>query len=128
MWREWMIMARDSLAGAETCLTAKCARSAVSRAYYAVFAAVTAMLLKCGQHPRAAHGAWPHKELPKLVRRHLSSEYGAGRARDLSRIVNVNYMLRILADYGPGRVVDGASARRCVANARAVLKVAESLL
>jgi uncharacterized protein (UPF0332 family) len=118
----WRNSANDALNAAGLCLRNRHYRSAASRAYYSVFSAATAALLKAGQSPPRERGTWSHKLLPDIVRSVLSGRLGPGRVRDVRRMLNVSYSLRVIADYRPELSIDAASARRVVADARTLFR------
>lgn len=101
------------------------ARSAVSRAYYAAFSAVTAALLQAGHRPRHRLGTWSHADLPRVAQAGLVQRLGFGRCKDVKSRLEVGYKMRVAADYEVGLSVDDETARRAVSGASAILKVLE---
>ena len=95
----WQKLAQESFAAASRLKTGGLSRSCVSRAYYAVFAAVTHALIQKGLTPRADFGTWSHAELPEMAQNHLL-DHGAA-AINLAYAVRRLYRLRLWADYVP---------------------------
>lgn len=98
------------------CLRGACHRSAVSRAYYATFAAVTAALLDCGLRPPSDRQTWGHAGLPELIGAHLRQRLGFARMKWLRHTVRAMYVERVAADYLAGKTIEEVVANRCVAN------------
>lgn len=124
---EWMDMAKDSLEAAGQCLRIQCYRSAVSRSYYAIFSALTAALHSKGVASPARRETWPHRSLPDLVRAHLPQRLGRGRAANVRRLVGQAYKNRVNADYSTKATIDAQTARRCLADASAVIHLLEAM-
>ena len=80
---QWMAAAREARDASGLCLRHGHYRSAVSRAYYAMFCAATAALLAAGENPRPAQGTWSHATLADVARNNLSAALGHGRAKDI---------------------------------------------
>lgn len=119
----WRQLARDAVSAATVCRSASRARSAVSRAYYALYSAATAWLIDAGEAP-PVRGNWPHRELPTVVtlvlRRRKTSE---NRRRDIVRNLRVCYSMRLDADYQPGRTVDDSVAGEAVRSALSAMRL-----
>ncbi len=120
-----MDVAKDSVGAASRCLRGGHYRSAVSRAYYAMYAAVTAALLGARLTPPAGRGTWSHRGVPDLVKEHLGQQLGRGGAQNVRRMVRATYTLRLVADYVSTRTVDKVTATRCVTDATAVIRKLE---
>ncbi len=84
-------------------------RSCVNRAYFAAYARTTGVLLEAGVS-LPARGNPTHERLPMTVQHNLVSLSPAARARVAAALGRL-YRLRIVADYGPHRRVERASAR-----------------
>jgi HEPN domain-containing protein len=85
-------------------------RSCVSRAYYAVYAAVSDALSKVPVTMPAGREGPHHLTLPSVVGNNLTLLSDAKRWR-LSGVVRQLYDLRCLADYRPSVVVEEDEAR-----------------
>jgi uncharacterized protein (UPF0332 family) len=121
-----MDVAQDSLGGAGECLRGERYRSAVSRSYYAMYAAVTAALKAAGLKPATGRETWSHRSVADLVKVHLRQVLGQGGIQDVCRMVRATYKLRLIADYSAARTIDEVTARRCVTDATAVIRKLES--
>ncbi len=120
-------MANDALSAAGKCLKDGRFRSAVSRAYYAMFSAVTGALIRVGQEPRQPEGTWAHQKLPNLVRDVLAKRLGRGSMKDVRRRLGAAYKMRILADYDCRGSIDSSVGGRSVADGVAVLRALQCL-
>ncbi len=106
-------------------------RSAVSRAYYAAFAAVHSLLLHLDATPRPEFGTWAHATLPGALRAALS-----GRMRDrlradpteYSRMLAEAYSGRQAADYNPQADVSSDFVRRSLGRCGALVRLAEGVV
>ncbi|MFQ5435388.1 MAG: HEPN domain-containing protein [Anaerolineae bacterium] len=119
---DWHDMAQEAIDAAGVCLRRERPRSAASRSYYAMYAAITDALIAEGMRPPAGRESWPHRRMPKLVTDHLQPRLGRGKAIDMRRMVGAAYKIRILADYAPSVTVDSQTAKRCLSDATAVLR------
>lgn len=140
MLQAWRQMARDSFSATNRLLgqdrpgVARAPthdgqhwRSAISRAYYAVYARVVAGLLVCGV-TMPAKGSPSHVSLPGLVLNNMTTLQRGSRAR-LSSAIDTLYKLRIAADYQPRAAVDQSGALESaglMAGVFRVLKEAEA--
>ena len=118
----WIEVARDAASAAKLCFRNGHFRSAVSRSYYAMYAAVTGRLVQSGAEPPAGRPGWSHAKTQHLAIEVLRSRLGAKATREIRRMMAAAYSDRITADYLPGRTVDSAVAGRCVSYAIAVLR------
>jgi len=87
-------------------------RSAVSRAYFAAYARVTASLVLSGVTlpPR---GNPTHRSLAPLIENHLNG-LTKQKAFKVARLVVRLQSLRVFADYGPRDTVDQSHVRQCL--------------
>lgn len=116
-----MAIARDSLNAARACADADHPRSAASRAYYAIFAAAHARLLRAGQTPRPGLGTWSHSELPDAIAAGVARE-GRSRAAQFRQLLTRSHNLREPADYGTELEIDKPTALSSIADATAILR------
>jgi uncharacterized protein (UPF0332 family) len=129
----WDSMARDSLTAAGICLRGSeasrgvgHARSAVSRAYYAAFSKVTAMLLRLGERPPNGWSNWKHKPLVGVLRSALTrSGVAPARTKEILHNLRASYSMRLDADYQPGRTVDRNVAQESLRKAAIVMNLLE---
>ncbi|MCK4342425.1 MAG: HEPN domain-containing protein [Phycisphaerae bacterium] len=120
-------MAHDARLAAQDCIEGEHYRSAVSRAYYAMFSAVTGALISVGLEPRKVRGTWPHTQLPMIVRKNLRDRIGHSRAKEIKRLLTYAYTHRTIADYYPGWTVDRPGAQRILADTDDVLRILENI-
>lgn len=114
MAQTWLELAMDARRAAKKLARDSHVRSAVSRAYYAVYSKVTHELVSGGvTMPPHRHGP-SHHRLRQII------EKGPSRIRlskrvALSRMVSRLYVLRLDADYKPVSLIDDREAREAVA-------------
>jgi uncharacterized protein (UPF0332 family) len=106
----WHDIATDNETAARELVAAKRWRSAVSRAYYAVYSAVSAVLAEQGvtfSGPRANPN---HADLPDLIESNIAGLRDWER-RDLKSAARSLYAHRLAADYDENYPVTGETAR-----------------
>jgi uncharacterized protein (UPF0332 family) len=118
----WWKMAQDARDAAGVCLRSRHYRSAVSRAYYAAFSALTAELLRRGAAPRTGFGTWSHAALPRFAQEQLRRPLGVDVARDVRQMASRCYKLRQIADYVPAIDVAAQEARLCLRYTAAIMR------
>lgn len=101
----WQDIAIDSEQAAKELLRAGRYRAAVSRAYYAVYAAITGRLVQVGVVPATDADNPSHKALPELVESNLPA-LRSWQRRDLKSSTRRLYQLRLDADYRARTRVD----------------------
>lgn len=119
----WRQMGLDSLLAAKQLLDAARYRSAVSRAYYAAYAAATAELagIKAVTFPNANNPR--HAALPRLLADHLPPpRFDERLRRDLKREMENLRKAREHADYVPTVSVGKQEATRAVKSASRVFQ------
>jgi uncharacterized protein (UPF0332 family) len=116
----WKEISRENLVAAKSLSQDARWRSAVSRAYYAAYAAVAGALEGLAQYPEGRHGP-SHDRLPKLVMTYLTMLRISERRRVAAAAVRL-YRRRIAADYRPLESVDDDLARACVQDASIILR------
>jgi uncharacterized protein (UPF0332 family) len=121
---KWHELAQDSLAAAGELTRSGRHRSAVSRAYYAAFAAATMRLHSAGVPFPADWDGPAHRDLPRLIEMNLPRP-DLGKRRKLKQLVQNLYNTRISADYKPGHSIGSVEARSAVNYAGMVLKSLE---
>lgn len=122
----WFQLAESNFEAAGL-LAEKCRPSAVSRAYYAAYSAVHAIVLAQGETP-PARGNWPHEGLGELLRTVLArgqSGWKRGELLQYKQAVNELQMLRVRADYAPTSTFEG---REWLSAARSVLVLAKRVV
>ncbi len=88
----------------------KAFRSAISRAYYAVYALVTARLCETGLNFAHEWEGPAHQSVPELVKNHLKRLSRNQRSK-VAEAIKILYSVRIQADYWPSASVGVAEAR-----------------
>jgi uncharacterized protein (UPF0332 family) len=84
-------------------------RSAISRAYYAVYARMVAELKKAGAAFPTGQEGPSHAKLPGMIESHL--KYAGDIRWRLSGLITRLYNLRVIADYRPSDNVADGEAR-----------------
>lgn len=123
-WRDIAVENEDA---AKRLVRAGLFRSSVSRAYYAVYAAVTAELVAAGAVPATDADNPSHRALPEMVEGNIPG-LSTWERRDLKASARRLYQLRLDADYRARSRIDAASAVQGMSelgNAFRLLKVAE---
>lgn len=117
-------MSLDSLEAAKKLLAAGRWRSSLSRAYYAVYARVTAEL--AGKASFAVGREGPsHDDLPDLLFDYLTRLSPRDRW-SYPRTVAFMYQSRVSADYKPSQTIGEAEARHAVSQSDAFFKAMEA--
>ena len=103
-------------------------RSAVSRAYYAAYAALTGVLEQQGADFTHGGANPSHDQLLALTAHNLDpARYGKGLRRQLKRAAAALQATRINADYNPRGTIDRAIARHMVRQAAFVVSTTAGL-
>ena len=108
MAENWQTLAEDSYR-ATLLLRDRHCRSAVGRAYFAVYSRVAAMLTASGLLMRAGREGPSHAKLPALLETHLA-HLGDRRWR-AAGLVRKLYSMRLIADYQPSVIVNDGDVR-----------------
>ena len=112
-------MSEDALEAAKALLTEGRFRSAVSRAYYTAYCALTGEIVKV---VNAFAGGWhnpPHADVPQYIQSNLPGFVGWERKR-LTRLIRTLRLFRENADYRPHEPVDQQTAKDCIRDAAAI--------
>ena len=120
----WKEISLDSLAAAKALLADEHYRSAVSRAYYAVYSRIVGALVGKATFPSGYEGPH-HEDLDDLFFDYLSRVSIRDRWRYASSVKQL-YVKRLEADYQPSATVDMALARDVVVLASEVFRVIEA--
>jgi uncharacterized protein (UPF0332 family) len=110
MMATWAEMATSNRTAAIQLFTNKAWRSSVCRAYYAVYAGVTAALIRVPVTMPVGREGPNHLPLPGIVGNNLTLLEETKRWR-LSGLIKQLYDLRCLADYRPSVIVEEDEAR-----------------
>ena len=120
-WVTWDDLSRENLAAAKLLASAGLLRSAVSRAYYAAYAAVSAKLVGKTSFPAGRHGP-SHDRLPKLAMNYLSSL----PVYERRRVSNASWRLyqrRVDSDYKPPVVIGSNLVRESIQDAAFIIRL-----
>jgi uncharacterized protein (UPF0332 family) len=121
-------MAQGSLAAARLLAAQGGVRSSASRAYYAAYQSVTAILLYHGMTPPADREAWSHDAPPDLLRRLAPTAIQQNTRKDIAQRLVDCYQLRLTADYISVAEVEKIELRVALKNASYIVGVAGSIL
>ena len=127
---QWLKTAQQNRDAAKS-IQQSFARSAVSRAYYSVYAASHAILLHLKERPREDWGTWAHEDLPGTLRSTLSRgtvPFAAGVPVQCKEIVTRCYKKRLTADYAPGLDVDPEMAKEACRDADRMVATAKRIM
>jgi uncharacterized protein (UPF0332 family) len=69
-WEQWSEKSKSSLEAAQILLERDKPVEAASRAYYAAYQMVTAVLVRLNLSPRDAFGNWAHRETVEMYQTH----------------------------------------------------------
>lgn len=117
---DWESIAKDNLIAAKALVLDSRWRSAVSRAYYSAYAAITSRLIDVNfSYGREGPG---HDVLPKLVMTYLSVMKVYERRQVATAALRL-YRQRIVADYRSSESVGEKDARAAVRDAQWLQKV-----
>lgn len=132
-WVEWQAKSASSLAAAKILLEHKKPAEAASRAYYAAYQMVTAVLIKHKLSPRSEYGNWAHHETQNMYLTHICQkadlEYKEKAVLTKLRPAFWNLLLRrYQADYGLDKGIDMLLARSICRDANNLVKLLENLV
>jgi uncharacterized protein (UPF0332 family) len=108
-WEQWREKSKSSLEAAQILLERDKPIEAASRAYYAAYQMVTAVLVRLNLSPRDAFGNWAHRETLKMYQIHIcqKSALSFKEKRALKNLLPKFLALleaRYLSDYGDSKV------------------------
>jgi uncharacterized protein (UPF0332 family) len=126
---QWLGVATDNQTAALRLARAGCHRSAVSRAYYAAYAAVHGLLLHFERSP-GNKGTWTHTALPGELRTALAPvrDRLAQPPPHYEDILQKAYNARRLADYNPSLTVDARTSDTAIRNCDRLVKLAAKVV
>ena len=104
-WEQWREKSTSSLEAAQILLERDMPIEAASRAYYAAYQMVTAVLIRFNLSPRDAFGNWSHLDTVEMYQTHVCKKASLGfrNQRALKRLLpqfRTLMEIRYLADYG----------------------------
>jgi uncharacterized protein (UPF0332 family) len=106
---------------------------AASRAYYAAYQMVTAVLIKLKLNPRDEYGNWAHQETAKMFRTHLCRKMDLG-FKEKQALINLLLKFRTLletryvADYGDPATIVASVAKSLWRDANQIVSLLNSLI
>lgn len=127
-WEQWWNMAQGSLAAAQLLAKQGEARSSASRAYYAAYQAVTAVLLYHKLTPPAGREAWSHDATPELIRELQGTIIRQDARKDVALRLEAAYRERLIADYMGAAEVRAATLKILLKDASFIAKLASDVL
>ena len=125
-WERWWNMAQGSLAAAQL-LSKEEVRSSASRAYYASYQAVTALLLYHGMTPPSDREAWSHEATPNLFRLLFGTIISENARKDVKQRLEACYELRVDADYISQTNVEEAKLKLALKDAAFIINLANDV-
>ena len=110
-WEQWLEKPESSLEASRILLENNKPIEAASRAYYAAYQMVTAVLIKLKLNPRSEFGNWSHHETGEMYRTHICQKADLGYKEKnalLKLRPSFRYLLknRYKADYGFDKDID----------------------
>ena len=126
-WERWWNMAQGSLAAAQLLAKEGEVRSSASRAYYAAFQAVTALLLYHEMTPPNGREAWSHEATPELFRRLSGTIISEDARKDIKQRLEASYELRVVADYISQANPEKAKLKLSLKDAAFTVKLADDV-
>lgn len=127
-WERWWNMAQGSLAAAQLLATQGEVRSSASRADYASYQAVTALLLYHGMTPPNDREAWSHEATPDLFRQLSGTIVSENARKGIKQRLEACYELRVDADYISQAHVNEAKLKLSLKDAAFVINLANDVL
>ena len=110
----WADISVECEVAAKQLLRSGCYRSSTSRAYYAVYSAITDRLVAAGVVPETDADNPSHKSLPEMIESNVPG-LRSWQRRDLKTSTRRLYQLRIDADYRARALVAIAEATESLA-------------
>ena len=132
-WERWWLMAQGSLKAAQLLaaqreIAQREMRSSASRAYYATYQFVTAILLYHNMTPPDGREAWTHDATPELIWRLSNAVITHDARKDVASRLRTSYALRVIADYVSGEEVREIDLKTALKNASFVARLASDVL
>ena len=127
-WEKWLGMAQGSLEAAQVLAKQGEARSSASRAYYAAYQSVTAVLLYYGLTPPDGREAWSHEATPELIWKLVGTIISQNARKDIAQRLEASYRLRLIADYISVAEVGEAVLKTALKDASFIARLAEDVL
>ncbi len=127
MTTTWADMAGESLDGAKLLNEHQRDRSAINRAYFSAYSALSGELTKAGVQGAAGRPNPSHAQLAMLARHNLDHDrYNETSRRRIASSVRLLLALRVAADYDPASGVGQEEAVLALREAGAIRKAVAS--
>jgi uncharacterized protein (UPF0332 family) len=132
-WEEWQAKSKSSLTAAQILLEHGKPVEAASRAYYAAYQMVTAVLIKHKLSPRSEYGNWAHLETQDMYLAHICHKADLSY-KDRVALTHLRssfwtlLITRYKADYGPDKNIDMPLSRFLWRESSKLVKYLESLI
>jgi uncharacterized protein (UPF0332 family) len=132
-WEQWQEKSKSSLDASQILLENQKPVEAASRAYYAAYQMVTAVLIKLKLTPRGEFGNWSHYETQEMYRTHICRKtnlnYKDRRALSTQCLGFQNlFIARHKADYGFHQSINALLARTLWRDANRLVRLLENLM
>lgn len=132
-WEEWQEKSVRSLEASQILLGNQKPIEAASRAYYAAYQMITAVLIKLKLSPRSEFGNWSHYETQEMYRTHVcqKADFGYKEKTALLKLrLSFQYLLKIRykADYGLDKDIDMPVSQAIWRDANRLIKLLENLI
>jgi uncharacterized protein (UPF0332 family) len=131
-WEQWREKSKSSLEAAAILLRNDKPVEAASRAYYAAYQMVTAVLIRLKLNPRGEYGNWSHQETMKMYRTHICRKVDLG-FKEKQALKNLLLKFRTLletryvADYGDPATIAASVAKSHWRDANLIISLLNSL-
>ena len=132
LWRQWLGKSERTQLGALSLIEVD-KDSAVSRFYYTVYQAATALLHYRGGHPPPMMGevrreSWTHEDTPILVENVLEKLLQKRDRDKIARYLKELYRFRIYADYSGSQRVSEGELNQIRKMSNWVVKIAQEVM
>ncbi len=127
-WEKWWRMAQGSLAAAQLLAKQGETRSSASRAYYAAYQSVTAVLLYYKLTPPDGREAWSHEATPELIWKLAGTIIAQNARKDVAQRLEASYRVRLIADYMSAAEVGEIVLKTSLKDASFIARLVEDVL
>lgn len=127
-WERWWRMAQGSLAAAQLLAKQGETRSSASRAYYAAYQSVTAVLLYYRLTPPDGREAWSHEATPELIWKLAGTIIAQNARKDVAQRLEASYRVRLIADYMSAAEVGKTVLKTSLKDASFIARLVEDVL
>jgi uncharacterized protein (UPF0332 family) len=132
-WEQWQEKSKSSLEAAQILLENQKPIEAASRAYYAAYQTVTAVLIKLKLDPRSEFENWSHHETQEMYRTHICQKADLGYKEKTALIMlrpdfQILLINRYKSDYGHDKKIDMLLAQTLWRDANRLARLLENLI